>query len=156
MDYFISDLDGCISNDQWRFKDVDHSVKDPSERYAKYHSLMSLDKPRNMAIIRAECKVAKPLIITARPEEFRPDTNWWVNKHFPRFVENKNVLMRPNGDHSPSPACKIELLQGWLSMNPSAKIVLAIDDREDILEAYKTIGIKSLHVVCGDYLRTGE
>lgn len=156
VDYFLCDLDGCVSCDKWRFEKVDHSISDPDKRFYEYHRNMSLDKPAHVGIINAEAYKADPIFITARPERYRGATYKWINENFAFSLPHYRLLMRPNGNHDPSPQLKMWLLLQWLLKHPGSYIAGAFDDREDVIKMYIDLGIKSKLLIAEDYTRMDE
>lgn len=131
----IVDLDGCISNDRWRLSliNVNHPMGG-NERYRKYHAGCAFDAFTNENELIEDCE---KVILTARPVEFRERTlNWWriVARQRPPVA----LIMRNNNDSRPTCIVKEEALDQLFEYGVSiGDIVLAIDDREDIIDMYK-------------------
>ena len=49
--------------------------------------------------------------------------------------------MRPEGDFSPSPELKVRMVEDLLE---AGLVELVIDDREDVLQAFRALGIPTL------------
>jgi len=141
----ILDLDNTISNDEWRISQIDWSTSDPKLRYHRYHQLSHADKAGNHDLF-----VNKSVVIfTARPEKYRDITIEWLAAN---AIDAAMVLMRCEGDHRPSKELKLAMfkhLRGFYSM---AEIEGAYDDREDVVQMYRSLGlnahVRALHDTC--------
>jgi hypothetical protein len=132
----IYDLDSCVSDDRWRL----HLLPD----YDTYHFFCVNDVPVNKEIWPKDLEEFTPIIMTARPEKFRTHTETWLKQNGFLYVE---LYMRENDDMRTSPEIKREMVIKKLNkdyMKP--KIELAYDDRDDVLEAYRKLGIKTQKV----------
>ena len=76
------------------------------------------------------------IIVTAREERFRPCTVKWLVNH---GIYAEEVRMRPDGNFMGSPELKVFLTQDLRGM-----MELVIDDREDLLLAFRAMGIPTL------------
>jgi len=147
--YIVFDLDGCLSDHEWRWKDVDHSIEDLDERYREYCEKAPDDEPMNVEIMNMvlnNCD-ARPLFITARHERYHGRTFDWIVKHLcPSRLFS--LLMRPQADvYPPAPILKVNLIsqfcQNKILQNIQAKILMAFDDRQDVIDAYNEAGISA-------------
>jgi hypothetical protein len=120
----VFDIDGCISDDRHRLH--------LKPNWDSYHALAHLDPPMNLDRLTHGV-----VFITARPEKYRKATEAWLNKHLDIKWE---LLMRPEGNSMTSPDLKLWLLTGRTS---PWGVIKAYDDREDVLEAYQALGIKT-------------
>jgi hypothetical protein len=135
MKTVIFDLDNCISDDNWRTKFIDHSRANTEiEKYHKYHLLAPFDdhcmiaKGKFDAHKRSGCIM---VILTSRPEYYRYQTEEWLYR---KGFHYDALIMRPNNDHSESKELKIRSLT--YSGVDLTTILIAYDDRYDVLEAY--------------------
>lgn len=127
----ILDLDGTISDDRWRRWLIDHQAPTVDQMYHHYHIQLDQDEFCN----RWTLDCGNPIvIITARPEYLREKTVRWLERHNVKFQQ---LLMRPEGDHRPSPMLKLALIAD----NDLREIEYAFDDREDVIAAFRSIGI---------------
>src|SRR5262245_18708587 len=135
----ITDLDHTLAASAWR----DQHKGD----WDLYHRLAQDDKPIKPMInlINALTLNCATICITTRPEKWPQLTMTWLIKH---DVKIHTVLMRPNDNFKPSPELKVQLIKSYFnaasSLDATTTEIVAIDDREDILNAYSTIGIKTL------------
>jgi hypothetical protein len=136
----IIDLDNCLSDDQWRLPLIQHHHVKPNDRYWEYHEVCHRDLPgaRSRSKILQLSNNYKLLVFTSRPEVVRDKTRCWLHKWgIPHFA----LFMRPNDNQQTSVDLKREMLS-WAAKSPSSyQIEYAIDDRQDILDMYKSEGI---------------
>ena len=140
----LLDLDNCISNDGWRIPFINFEEKHPDKRYHQYHMLSAFDEFCN----RQVCGVPGTtiIILTARPEVYRNVTEKWLEKN---GVNWDMLLMRDDGDHRHSVDLKRAMLERLYTLGVRrSAIVKAWDDREDIVEMYKSQGIDAGVVKC--------
>lgn len=139
-DIIIFDLDGTISDDSWR---VVHRYKG---EYDTYHNQLGFDEPMNWKLTDFDQTEFEPVILTTRPEKYRSMTLRWLRRNkFPKW-SSVCLLMRPNGNLLPSPELKQQMVF-WLIVNYRFGYVkMAYDDRGDIIEMYKSLGIPAKKV----------
>jgi len=127
------DVDHTLSDAAWRdcLMPLDHRSGD----WSLYYSLQHLDQPRTeiVALVRHLAESNDVFVTTARDDIYREATEWWLKTV---EVPHSAVLMRPHGDHTPTPELKVRLLEPvW------TRLVLVIDDREDVLDAFRARGV---------------
>ncbi len=149
MTTIILDLDNCISDDRHRIPRINWQQKDKFRRYHDYHLLSAFDELGNEDLVFGHTH--EIVIFTARPVMYCALTTEWLRRNDVQF---KHLLMRNDDDHSQSVELKKKQL-GWLtSLYGIAKsdIFLAVDDREDVVDMYKSNGVdailRSIHNVC--------
>ena len=131
----IYDLDGCVSNDLWRR----YMLPD----YETYHFFCHSDLPANREIWPKNYDNFTPIIITSRPEWFRIHTEKWLKENEFFYVQ---LYMRPNGDLRTSPELKSAIIKQVNIDYSNPEILVAYDDRDDILDAYKLLNINTKKV----------
>jgi len=144
----IIDLDNCIADDAWRIPRIQWQHSDPDRRYHDYHLLAAFDSCANHDLFEGNDNV---VILTARPILFKAATEEWLRRNGVRY---KHLIMRNNDDHSHSKDLKRAQL-GWMRSHygvPWSFIAAAYDDREDVVEMYRELGIpghvRRIHDVC--------
>lgn len=150
MSITILDLDNCIANDEWRIQHINWSETNPTARYHTYHGLAAFDEPGNTDLFN----VFVPhdiVIFTARPSFYEAPTAEWLRRNGVNF---KALFMRPNNNHTHSKELKRTFLTALINefgVNPG-DIFRAYDDREDVVEMYKKLGIpaevRKIHDTC--------
>ena len=153
MKYVIWDLDNCLSDDAWRIPFIDWS-KSHDERYEKYHLSCDLDKPANVNVFQSFGHIAIPVIFTGRPERVRDITVAWLVKHFWKDIPfDLKLFMRPNGERLKSATLKRAMLFKFAAeVAPLRDILTAFDDRQDIVDMYRSCcipaAILKVHDTC--------
>lgn len=134
----IYDLDNCISDDAWRIPMIDWSG-DNFTKYFNYHSLAGFDNVKNKSVIQMYEHLTA-VIMTARPVVFRALTEEWLKRN---NVAHDVLCMRNAMDHRSSVEVKRDMVDAvfeHLQIGP-ADIVVALDDRPEIIAMYKSLGI---------------
>jgi hypothetical protein len=105
-----------------------------------------------MALFRRVTAIAKPVFLTARPEEVREVTRSWISRHL--GITNPLLLMRASKDHRASVHLKEDQLLKLRDVHDVAlsAITAAYDDRPEIVAMYQQRGITahivSIHSTC--------
>lgn len=129
--------------------DVDGTVALRGERGPFEFDRVGEDTPNSPVIdvVRAMWVCGfQVLYCSGRPESCRDLTATWLAKH----VEIEGPLfMRPDGDYRPDNIVKLELFDQ--NVRDFYKVVVALDDRRRVIEAYRSIGLTVLAVADGDF-----
>lgn len=146
------DLDNCLADDEWRIPFIDWSATNPDKRYDPYHMRCGEDVPRNVRMFHALSAAAVPVFCTARPESVRSTTQQWIRGKLGRSMAHpaERLLMRRNGEHLPSVELKRVMAKRLLDAGNI--VVAAFDDRQDVVEMYRALGIPAarlwIHDAC--------
>src|SRR4051794_8114068 len=96
----LVDLDHTLADSYWRdcLMPLDHERGD----WSTYYSCQREDRPiaEMVSHVRELADENDIWIVTARREEYRGDTEWWLTFHEVPYI---GVLMRPDGDLTKSP-----------------------------------------------------
>lgn len=135
----IVDLDNCISDDRNRIPLIDWSKKGAA-RYKAYHSACGQDTcVVHEGISKALNLADRVVVITARPEAHRLETLSWLHKN---GLRASVLLMREDGDERSSVDVKKSHLDSFPAYGLSKEdVLIAFDDRSEILEMYRSMGI---------------
>jgi hypothetical protein len=142
----LIDIDHTISDAFWR-DDLIKRSRDSGD-WEEYHSRGKEDKPLEdmVNLIKLMWRGAMDptgielWAITARPERWRKQTTEWFIKHN-IFIDY--ILMRPEDAFKAAPEIKIGLCK---EKDIIDRILCVFDDREDVIEAFKEIGITAFQV----------
>lgn len=134
----ILDLDNCISNDAWRIPMIDYSKKH-FERYHDYHSLAPFDEVCNTDLFTATS--LNIVVATARPIIYKVATLEWLKR---KGIDPMLLLMREKEGVS-SVELKRQFTHEIFRMFDARPpdIVCAYDDRQDIVDMYRSLGINA-------------
>jgi hypothetical protein len=147
--YFIFDLDNCLSDDAWRIKYIDWDEPDLCKRYAAYHDHAPRDKadPEKRAFFHRIVgeRGHTPIFFTGRPTRLRSQTATWLLEELGYDAPNELLMfMRRPGDRSRAADLKSMMLTDAMAYGiPLDSIRGAVDDREDVVEMYKSFGLDS-------------
>jgi hypothetical protein len=127
----VCDLDDTLCDARWRMP--------LWGQWDAFYAEAHLDKPivpmvkliRSAIILKLEV-----IIVTSREERFRPLTVSWLLRH---GLDVPEVRMRPDGNFMTSPELKL-----FLTEDIRGEIELVIDDRDDVLTAFRGVGIPTL------------
>lgn len=154
--YILLDLDNCVSDDNWRLDTINPMGLNSFDKYHKYHMLAPFDRCGNRHLFMGEGyqgplgNKEQIVVITGRPLIYHVPTAMWLNVH---EIPATHLLMRPEDLEGVSaPALKIELLTRFLSLTGETfeSVKIAYDDRQDVIDMYRTFGIKAERVFIND------
>lgn len=140
----ICDIDGTVADLTHRL----HFVKGKDKPdWNSFFAHMHLDTPKSEVLSQvaryARQEEATVIFVSARPENYRKETEEWITRHFSK----SKIIMRPANDTREDQIVKEEIYDKYLK---DLNIVAVYDDRPRVIRMWKS---KGLHVVdCG----TGE
>ncbi|MCI0559804.1 MAG: hypothetical protein MN733_15040 [Nitrososphaera sp.] len=140
--FVLTDIDHTIADSKWR----DQLVGD----WDNYHQESLKDKPDpNVVNLLGSLSLAGYYVVgvTGRPEKWRALTMKWLTRHCVMLDE---LLMRKNNNYAKAPDSKMQLIKEFLPNLVHANAI-ALDDREDVITMYRSLGITAFQV----FLRTG-
>ena len=136
----LCDIDHVISDAAWR----DGLLQSAEVDYDDYHYQSRYDKPHHeiVTLLRSLASTRLYYIVglTARPEKWRKQTMDWMLKH---EVPMDALLMRPDKSYDPSPKVKTDLVMDHYP-NRFHRIAFVIDDRDDVVEAFRALNINTI------------
>lgn len=136
----IFDFDSTLSSVVHR----QHLVTEFPKDWSKFHGSMVLDAPLEHTIrkLRAHKKAGdKIIILTMRPERFRPFSERWLRAH---NIPYDKLYMRPEGDFRAGDASKLGIYRDEIA--PAYDVEYAYDDRPEVLGMWKAVGVKAVPV----------
>ena len=136
--YAIIDLDNCTSDDRWR-----RHYRDTGPNFHNYHSRAPWDKLANdWVFIRAKRNV----IVTGRPVLYRPATEEWLRRN---RINYHRLIMRPHDDVRPSVLVKKTFVELFIQEEEGLQrsdIIMAADDQDAVIEAYRSLDLPTFTV----------
>ena len=143
---YIFDLDGTLANNEHRV----HHVQGEKKDWDAYYSKCLDDTP-----IKGLVQIARALaergatiwIWSSRSESRRAETEMWLGIH---LGLDAAAPLRTDGDRRPDYKVKMDWLNA-LTPEEKARVVLAFEDRTQMVRAYRDAGIQCLQVCDGDY-----
>lgn len=148
----VFDLDNCISHDAWRRVKIEPAMVSAFRRYHAYHSLCSHDRYGNRELVDKALDAGHSVfILTARPELYRPQTEFWLMRNGIPYVA---LLMRPERCTLSSAGLKRLMVEGWLpeyGVVAARDVVAAYDDRPDVVAGWRAAGVAKAEVAALDH-----
>lgn len=86
------------------------------------------------------------ILVSGRDEVCREETRKWLGKHDIPYVR---LVMRPEGDIRKDSIIKRELFENHI--RPYYNIQFVLDDRNQVVEMWRSLGLKCLQVQEGDF-----
>lgn len=148
---WLIDIDGTLADCEHR---LHHIKKEPKDWRAFFAEVIN-DRPipHMIDLVRhlydaADVGGAKIIFISGRSDECREDTGKWLFEQFGP-VELQNLYMRPAGDYRDDAVIKLELLEQIRldGFDP----IMAFDDRDRVVAAWRAAGIPCAQVAPGDF-----
>lgn len=144
-DCWIFDMDGTLANSDHRKKWVMQKPKN----WPAWNAGMAHDPPHNDIVQFARIADEKGIavvICSGREDVYREVTENWLKKHNVPFVK---TYMRKKKDYRDDSIVKKELLEDIRAdgYNP----ILAFDDRDRVVKAWRECGIRCLQVAEGNF-----
>ena len=135
---FLIDIDGTVA------------LHEGVRRHHDYH-LVSQDLPNQAVIDVVRSSIGSgglyPLFVSGRPDSCREATKHWIHKHV--SVGSYTLLMRKTGDHRPDWMVKLEIFNN--KIRDLYDVKYALDDRNQVVEMYRDMGLTVLQVAKGNF-----
>ncbi len=136
--FVIFDLDGCVSDDEWRLNLIKSSGQG---KWDSYHDALGSDEVIKFSayLIQLYRDHGVGIVFcTARPEKTRATTEVWLATRLGMATCDYGLIMRQEGDKRTSPEYKAEALTKLLALG---EVLAAFDDRYDVVSVYKKDGV---------------
>lgn len=139
----IVDLDGTLCDTTHR---QHHMQKNPKDWVAFYNGI-PMDKPaRWCQILLARFTIYEIVFVSGRPDNYRPQTESWLEAEGYRTPE---LYMRKEHDYRPDHVVKTEIYKS--KIEPFYDIAFCLDDRQQVVDAWRTLGLVCLQCAKGDF-----
>lgn len=143
----IVDLDGTLANTKHREK----YVKQKPKNFKMFHSLLIDDTPNIWCVelIKSMRSSGYEIIfLTGRDDNWKKQTMEWLRQNN-IDIQQDRLLMRRSGDHRPDFEVKKEFYES--TIKDKFDILFAIDDRTQVVDMWRDIGITCLQCARGDF-----
>ena len=146
--WIVVDLDGTLC-------DCSHRVHwAQAKQWDEFHAGIPEDKPHDdvVTLVSLASRNYEVLICTGRNEAHRKATTEWLKRHGLAEVVT-DILMRPDNDRSPDHELKLRLVYDFFGGRDNAlnSVLLVLDDRDKVVEAWRDAGFKCWQVQQGSY-----
>lgn len=144
MKCFLIDIDGTVADGDHR---LHHIQKDPRDWDTFFLACVDDTPIAHMhAVVRALSEHFKIVYVSGRSDMVRQQTVDWLDQHgFPCDA----LYMRKQGDHEDDNTLKIKLLAQVRA--DGYEPVMAFDDRNRVVKAWREAGIPCAQVAEGDF-----
>ena len=128
--------------------DLDGTTYHMSDKRRPYDHNVDVDDPDPVVqdIVRSMAHFYVPVAMSGRVEATRAKTELSLNRDNVPF---DHLFMRDNGDFRPDNIVKAELFDKYVRDNFDVQFIL--DDRQQVVDAWRSMGIKTLQVEPGDF-----
>lgn len=147
---YVFDIDGTIADCRHRI----HHIKGiDTPDWEAFDADGHKDSPiwSVIAILGSLYRCGHRIVLaTGRSERGREYTERWLDDY---AIEYHDLLMRPEGDHRADTIVKKEVFDAWLRDNDLVPedITAIFEDRQRVVDMWRTAGYKVLQVDPGDY-----
>lgn len=144
----IVDIDGCLADSEISHmfeKEIASGKWEWFSNRLDTFEPFSWAKPFIQSLIHSPCGL-DIIFLTARQVDYMQQTIRWLNKHLNVDASDQKVFMfmRPMGDKSGSAELKKNIYNS--SIKKKWDVLFAIDDRPNIIEMWKSLGVPSMLV----------
>lgn len=144
MKCFLIDIDGTLADGAHRI----HHLQATPKNWDAYFDACKDDTPiqhMRQVVLSLDCRMAI-IYVTGRVERTRAETQRWLYRHgFPVAP----IYMRPDGDFRADDVVKMELLAN-IRLD-GYEPIMAFDDRDRVVKAWRAAGIPCAQVAEGDF-----
>jgi predicted kinase len=154
-DAIIFDIDGTLADVNHRR----HHVQGGKRNWDTFFKEMVNDPPISDVCMLANLISNHPLVtsgqtklflLSGRPDNYRSETEKWLNKYVTAYFEEAEALMmRLAGDYRPDTEVKREMLNRLRDDGYNVRLV--VDDRPSVIEMWKSEGITVLAHDSGEW-----
>jgi phosphoglycolate phosphatase-like HAD superfamily hydrolase len=147
---WIFDIDGTLSDTSHRH----HLIAGEPKKWDEYFKLCGGDArhehicllARSLASVQSGPVV---MFVSGRSDICREETQRWIESEVGLMCPANRLYMRKQGDHKPDDVLKIELLEQIRA--DGFEPVMAFDDRNRVVAAWRAAGIPCAQVAEGDF-----
>lgn len=89
------------------------------------------------------------IFVSGRSDECFDETLDWLHRQFDFLEDDVKLFMRGAGDYRKDSVVKSEIF--WRDIAPQWDVVACIDDRKQVVDEYRAMGLTVLQVAEGDF-----
>ena len=145
----IVDIDGTIANIDHRL----HHIRKNPKNWRGFFSEIRYDEPRwdvlYEVVNQAEKENAGIVYVSARPEQYRTETEKWLKEHIHHTYKYKTLIMRHDSDKRKDELVKKDILNRYFKRD---RIIAVYDDRLSVIRMWESEGLKVINCnIGGEY-----
>lgn len=140
----IIDLDGTLCNTTHR----QHFMDKKRKNWKAFYDNLVKDEPHEWCrvLIQGMSPILQIIFVSGRPDSYKEQTQEWLKRHgfgdFPLF-------MRKDGDFRKDSIVKSEIYHQHIE--PEFEILFCVDDRQQVVDAWREMGLTCLQCAKGDF-----
>ncbi len=139
----LCDLDGTLCNIDHRL----HYVKGEKKDWKGFFAELINDTPRIEVVdklMKFEGEGYEIFFVSARPDNYREQTEIWLSECFKGYRPHKTLFMRRENDKRPDTEVKLDLLNNYFK--DKTWIHTVIDDRPSVIRMWREQGLNVIDV----------
>lgn len=136
----IVDIDGTLCDCEHRR----HFIE--KKDWKSFYESARVDKPNANVLEFIRLTKHEIIFVSGRPEEYRQLTWDWFVKH---KITGTQLFMRADGDFRKDSVVKREIYEKKIA--PHFDIVLCIDDRSQVVQMWRSLGLECWQVADGNF-----
>jgi phosphoglycolate phosphatase-like HAD superfamily hydrolase len=146
MRCYIFDIDGTLADCSHRLHHIQKQPKDWTSFFAGCHADAPISHMIGLAQTLRIASATQIVFVSGRPDECRSATETWLMDH---LGFNAPLYMRKSGDHRNDDIIKTEILADLKA--DGFEPIMAFDDRNRVVKAWRAAGIPCAQVAEGDF-----
>lgn len=150
--FVLCDLDGTLADIKHRLNFVRDLPEGQKKDWKSFFEGIPGDSVRTEVmdmLTDFEDKGHEIILVSARPDNYREETEAWLEKIFKGYRLWTTLIMRRAGDRRPDTETKQQILDTYFKKN-SYPIHCVIDDRPSVIEMWRGNGIDVIDVGTGE------
>lgn len=145
MKCYIFDIDGTLADCSHRLHHIQKQPKDWTSFFADCHTDAPIMHIIELAQTLRLASAKQIVFVSGRSDECRPATELWLREH----GLSGALYMRKAGDYRDDDIIKLELLAAVRADGYDP--IMAFDDRNRVVKAWRSAGIPCAQVAEGDF-----
>jgi hypothetical protein len=139
----IVDLDGTLCNSDHRKHFVD------AGNWKSFYENLIHDEPHEWCLEIIKAVKWDFIFVSGRPEKYRNLTEQWFENKTDINIGFYDLFMRKDGDFRKDSIIKEEIYRGYIE--PKYEIMFCIDDRKQVVDMWRSIGLTCLQCAEGNF-----
>ena len=151
QEFVVCDIDGTLASLEHRlhflYEDPANLVPKAKKDWDGFFGAMEDDGFRREVWDQVVACGKKVILVSARPDTYREETDWWLAKHgLNEGMEYETLIMRRGGDSRDDDLIKKEIAEKYFAHQ---KIVKVFDDRPRVIRMWCELGLDVVDVGTG-------
>jgi predicted secreted acid phosphatase len=145
----IVDLDGTLCNTDHR----QHFMQTNPKNWKSFYNALPMDKPHEWCVqlidaMRMSC--VDIIFVSGRPDTYREVTEGWLHDWgLSLAIAPYPLFMRKALDYRKDSVVKEEIYRTHIE--PSYDVLFCVDDRQQVVDMWRSIGLTCLQCAKGDF-----